>query len=110
MRLCRFMVCVLLAPLAACLPPAPRGPSGSGQPGTGAGSSGNPSGDKCGSMTYALKRGVSPEVMILQDKSASMANLAADVPPTIPNDPNTKWRQMIAAIENTVQTGKDIEW
>jgi hypothetical protein len=79
---------------------------------TGSATGGTTSGNNCGVQNFMLNRGTIPELLIVQDRSGSMAEEpdgSIDFS-TFPNDPKSRWAQMIAAINQTVMNNSMIQW
>jgi hypothetical protein len=78
------------------------GGNGSGDGGTG--------GDNCGVQNFMLVKGGTPDLLIVQDKSGSMNDDANDMPLMTQKAPNSKWMQIVGAIEQVVGTIGTIHW
>jgi hypothetical protein len=87
------------------------GQTGSNGGTTGGSSTGGTTGsDNCGVQNFMLEHGNIPELLIVQDRSGSM-DLTPDGLPLFNNkDPSTRWNQMVAAIEQTVQSNANVMW
>ncbi len=84
------------------------GAGGAGSGGTGAnggGSGGASGGDNCGVMNFMLAKGGTPDLLIVQDRSASMAQDASGG-----TGMPSKWTAITQAIEQVVSSVTNVDW
>jgi len=64
----------------------------------------------CGVQQFMLVKGGTPDLLIIQDRSISMADDANDMSLPGLKDPKSKWMQTVPAIEQAVQNVTAIDW
>jgi hypothetical protein len=76
-------------------------------PGGTTGTTGN---NNCGVQNFTLQHGTIPELLIVQDRSGSMDQDPMGNPLTGTKNPQSKWMQIVNAIEQVVQATGTIQW
>ncbi len=64
----------------------------------------------CGVQSFMLVTGTTPDILIVQDQSASMNNDVNDMPLGTAKQPTSKWIQMANAIKQAVGEVSTIDW
>ena len=81
------------------------GGAGSGGTGTNGGGTGGGGDNNCGVMNFMLAKGGTPDLLIVQDRSASMAQDASGGAGT-----PSKWSAITQAIEQVVSSVTNVDW